>query len=53
MTQCLSKMPAGITPYDAMNSLQAETQCGTNCGSCKPEVKQIIGQFFMKAQVAA
>jgi assimilatory nitrate reductase catalytic subunit len=53
MTQCLSKMPAGITPDDAMNSLQAETQCGTNCGSCKPEVKQIIGQFFMKAQVAA
>jgi len=53
MTLCLSKMPAGISPVDAMSALQTETQCGTNCGSCKPEVKQIIAGFLTKMEVAA
>jgi assimilatory nitrate reductase catalytic subunit len=53
MKQCLSKMPAGTSPEDAMTSLQSETQCGTNCGSCKPEVKQIIVSFLKKVEVAA
>jgi assimilatory nitrate reductase catalytic subunit len=53
MTQCLSKMPAGTSPDQAMNSLQSETQCGTNCGSCKPEVKQIIASCLKKMEVAA
>jgi assimilatory nitrate reductase catalytic subunit len=53
MTQCLSKIPAGTSPDQAMNSLQSETQCGTNCGSCKPEVKQIIANFLKQVEVAA
>jgi assimilatory nitrate reductase catalytic subunit len=53
MKQCLSKMPAGTSTDDAMNSLQSETQCGTNCGSCKPEVKQLIANFLTKSEVAA
>jgi assimilatory nitrate reductase catalytic subunit len=46
-------MPAGTSPDDAMIFLQAETQCGTNCGSCKPEVKQMIANFLTKAEVPA
>jgi len=53
MKQCLSKMPTGTSSDDAMNSLQSETQCGTNCGSCKPEVKQIIARFLKKLEVVA
>jgi len=53
MTQCLKKMSVGISPDDAMNSLQSATQCGTNCGSCKPEVKQIIASFLKQVEVAA
>jgi assimilatory nitrate reductase catalytic subunit len=46
-------MSAGTSFDDAMNSLQSETQCGTNCGSCKPEVKQIIARFLNKVEVVA
>ncbi len=53
MTIQLAKMPAGTSPDDAMVFLQAETQCGTNCGSCKPEVKQMIANFLTKAEVPA
>jgi assimilatory nitrate reductase catalytic subunit len=53
MKQCLSKMPAGTSLDHAMSSLQSETQCGTNCGSCKPEVKQIIVSLLKKVEVAA
>jgi assimilatory nitrate reductase catalytic subunit len=51
--QYLSKIPAGTSFDDAMNSLQSVTQCGTNCGSCKPEVKQIIASCLKKMEVAA
>jgi len=30
------------TPQEAMASLQHELKCGTNCGSCVPELKKII-----------
>jgi assimilatory nitrate reductase catalytic subunit len=53
MKRHLSNMTAGTTPEDAMTLLQSETQCGTNCGSCKPEVKQIISSYFKKSEVAA
>jgi assimilatory nitrate reductase catalytic subunit len=53
MTQCLNEMLPGTSLDEAMNSLQSETQCGTNCGSCKPEVKQIITAFLKKLEVAA
>jgi assimilatory nitrate reductase catalytic subunit len=49
----LTQMPAGINPEDAMTALQSETQCGTNCGSCKPEVKQMIANFLVKSEVTA
>ena len=53
MEQYISKIPAGTSLDDAMNSLQSATQCGTNCGSCKPEVKQIIASCLKKMEVAA
>jgi assimilatory nitrate reductase catalytic subunit len=53
MKQCLSKMSARTSLDYAMTSLQSETQCGTNCGSCKPEVKQIIARFLNKVEVVA
>jgi len=52
MRQSLAKMAPGTTLDEALSSLQDETQCGTNCGSCKPEVKQIIANF-LKMEVAA
>lgn len=30
-------------PTDRLSSLQLATRCGTNCGSCLPEVKRIVG----------
>lgn len=52
MQQSLAKMPSGITLDEALSKLQAETLCGTNCGSCKPEIKQIINRF-LKIEIAA
>ena len=37
---------------DGMTMLQDKTQCGTNCGSCKPEVKQLIVKHFQAQPVA-
>jgi len=50
--KCLGKMPIGLSLEDAMPLLQTQTQCGTNCGSCKPEVKQIIANY-LQTEVAA
>jgi len=36
----------------AMGLLQEKTLCGTNCGSCKPEVKQLILKYFAALPVA-
>ena len=52
MKLSLVNMTAGISADEALAILQAETQCTTNCGSCKPEVKQIIANF-LKMEVAA
>ena len=52
MKLSLVNMTAGISADEALAILQAETQCTTNCGSCKPEVKQIITNF-LKTEVAA
>jgi assimilatory nitrate reductase catalytic subunit len=49
----LAKMPASTSLDEAMSALQSETHCGTNCGSCKPEVKQIISNFFINTEVPA
>ncbi len=40
------------TPDQAMSLLQEKTLCGTNCGSCKPEVKQQILKYFAALPVA-
>ncbi len=53
MKEYLSKLPPKITLEDAMNTLQSTTQCGTNCGSYKPEVKQMITSFLSKLEVTA
>ena len=45
----LEKMPSDTSSEDAFALLQIATQCGSNCGSCKPEVKQIISKFLNKA----
>jgi assimilatory nitrate reductase catalytic subunit len=52
MKLSLANMPKGISAEEALVTLQSETQCGTNCGSCKPELKQIIANF-LKIEVAA
>lgn len=49
----LAKMPASTSLDEAMTALQSETHCGTNCGSCKPEVKQIISNFLINIEVPA
>lgn len=46
---CLARMPGDIQPNDALSILQQETFCTTNCGSCKPEVNQIIVNFLITA----
>ncbi|HEY5505519.1 MAG TPA: (2Fe-2S)-binding protein [Sedimentisphaerales bacterium] len=34
---------SGVTSPDVLlNALQTQTKCGTNCGSCVPEIKQMI-----------
>jgi assimilatory nitrate reductase catalytic subunit len=37
---------------EGMAMLQDKTQCGTNCGSCKPEVKQLVLKHFQVQPVA-
>jgi assimilatory nitrate reductase catalytic subunit len=38
---CLEELPPG-GPADALAGLQQRLKCGTNCGSCVPELKQMI-----------
>ena len=32
------------------DNLQEKTQCGTNCGSCKPEIKKMIQTFLLNVK---
>jgi len=50
--QCLSKMQTTSNTDEAMTFLQNETLCGTNCGSCKPEVKQMITLYLKSLALA-
>ena len=52
ITASLEEMPTGTNPDQALAILQTNTQCATNCGSCKPEIKQII-TLHLKAELAA
>jgi assimilatory nitrate reductase catalytic subunit len=37
---------------NALAQLQAELKCGTNCGSCLPEVQRLLGSAPARAQPA-
>jgi len=50
---CLSNLSPDTQPDEVMEILQNQTQCGTNCGSCKPEVKQLITQHFKATALAS
>jgi len=50
---CLSNLSPDTQPDEVMEILQNQTQCGTNCGSCKPEVKQLITQHFKAMALAS
>ncbi len=45
ITNCLSGMQG--PPEALLSALQSELKCGTNCGSCVPELKQIVRQVKM------
>jgi assimilatory nitrate reductase catalytic subunit len=32
------------TPQENLRQLQSQLACGTNCGSCVPELKNMIGE---------
>ncbi len=44
---CLNGM-TGVTG-DRLAALQAKLKCGTNCGSCVPELKQMIANVRQAA----
>jgi bacterioferritin-associated ferredoxin len=33
------------TPQENLRALQSQLACGTNCGSCVPELKNMIGEI--------
>lgn len=46
MKECLVDLPFDRNPNEILEFLQHETHCGTNCGSCKPELKQFIKNYL-------
>ena len=46
MRQTLATLSPSINAQEALEALQNQTKCGTNCGSCMPEAKQIIAHFL-------
>jgi assimilatory nitrate reductase catalytic subunit len=42
----------GGTPEDRLASLQAKLRCGTNCGSCVPELKRMVRAIVPLAAAA-
>jgi len=53
INSCLDNLDPETDSEKILEALQKQTQCGTNCGSCKPEVKQIINIFISKSKLAA
>jgi assimilatory nitrate reductase catalytic subunit len=47
----LAAMPA-CAPQEALASLQGTLRCGTSCGSCVPEIKQIVMRMGNRAKAA-
>jgi assimilatory nitrate reductase catalytic subunit len=41
IVQCLSRLEGD--PATRLAALQADLKCGTNCGSCLPELKRLVG----------
>jgi assimilatory nitrate reductase catalytic subunit len=37
-----------LSKEDCFTELQEKTQCATNCGSCKPEIKKLIDTVFLE-----
>jgi assimilatory nitrate reductase catalytic subunit len=37
----------------SFQKLQEKTQCGSNCGSCKPEVKKLIQTYLDESKEAS
>jgi assimilatory nitrate reductase catalytic subunit len=42
----------GGSPEERLGSLQAKLRCGTNCGSCVPELKRMVRAILPLAQAA-
>ena len=42
----------GGTPEDRLASLQSKLRCGTNCGSCVPELKRMVRAIVPLAAAA-
>jgi assimilatory nitrate reductase catalytic subunit len=42
----------GGSPEERLGSLQAKLRCGTNCGSCVPELKRMVRAVLPLAQAA-
>jgi assimilatory nitrate reductase catalytic subunit len=42
-----------LNPSQALRSLQSTLACGTNCGSCVPELNKMIANFKSVADVGA
>jgi assimilatory nitrate reductase catalytic subunit len=39
---CFNVAEKDIAPYSDLESLQASLKCGTNCGSCLPELRRLV-----------
>jgi len=44
IAEALARQEPGTAPEAALAALRDSTQCGSNCGSCVPELKKIIRQ---------
>jgi assimilatory nitrate reductase catalytic subunit len=43
---------AGVAPEEQLRLMQAELRCGTNCGSCLPELRQRVGRVARERRAA-
>ncbi|MBN3792649.1 (2Fe-2S)-binding protein, partial [Burkholderia sp. Ac-20353] len=49
----LAACPASATPAERLAGLQAQLKCGTQCGSCVPELRRMIAETAGAAVHAA